>query len=89
MEITEEEKKYLIELGNQVRDLRHSKAWTQKTLGKKAGMNRGYISDIERGARNVAFLTLVKLAETLNCDVAAFTQNIPINKERIKNPKIH
>ncbi|MCD8041426.1 MAG: helix-turn-helix transcriptional regulator [Tannerellaceae bacterium] len=84
-----EKNKNLIILGDQIREVRHSKAWTQKILAKQAGMERTYISKIERGVQNVAFLTLVKLAETLNCDVAAFTQNIPINKERIKNPKIH
>ncbi|MCD8177964.1 MAG: helix-turn-helix domain-containing protein [Tannerellaceae bacterium] len=75
--LTEEEKKYLIKLGNQIREVRNSKAWTQKKLGGEIEKERAYISKIERGLQNVTFLTLVKLADVLDCDVTTFTKNIP------------
>ncbi|MCD8178219.1 MAG: helix-turn-helix domain-containing protein [Tannerellaceae bacterium] len=82
-----EKNKYLVELGNQIRDVRNHKGWTQDMLADAVGIDRAYLSGIERGVRNVTFLSLVKIAEQLECDIASFTINIPINKERITNPK--
>lgn len=39
---------------------------TQTTFAKRAGVSRGYLSDIERGARNVSVEVLVKLARALH-----------------------
>ena len=72
---------YLKELGNQIRKLRKSKGLSQEQLALNAGVDRSYIGGIERGERNVSFLTLVKIAECLECDIACFTKGIP-NGER-------
>ncbi|MCD7977780.1 MAG: helix-turn-helix domain-containing protein [Tannerellaceae bacterium] len=68
---------YLIELGNQIRTLRKEKGLSQEQLALKADVDRSYMGGIERGERNVTFLTLVKIANTLGCDVAKFTKGIP------------
>lgn len=70
--------KYLIELGNQIRELRKSKGLSQEQLALQAEVDRSYIGGIERGERNVSFLTLVKIALCLGCDIAKFTKRIPI-----------
>ncbi len=72
-----EKNKYLVDLGNQIRELRNSKAWTQQTLADEADMDLSYFGEIERGIRNATFLNLVKIADALGCDVATFTKNIP------------
>jgi len=38
---------------------------SQEELAHRAQMNRTYIGDIERGARNIAVLNLVKLSAAL------------------------
>ncbi len=68
---------YLIELGNQIREERKKKGLSQEQLAFDAGVDRSYIGGIERGERNVSFLTLVKIADCLGCDVAKFTKGIP------------
>ena len=68
---------YLIELGNQIRELRKIKGLSQEQLAFKAEVDRSYVGGIERGERNVSFLTLVKIAECLECDIAKFTKGIP------------
>jgi len=50
---------------------------SQEQLAFDAGVDRSYIGGIERGERNVGFLTLVKIADCLSCDVAKFTKGIP------------
>ncbi len=69
--------KHLIELGNQIRELRKSKGLSQEQLASQAEVDRSYVGGIERGERNVSFLTLVKIADCLECDVAGFTKEIP------------
>ncbi|MBI4647424.1 MAG: helix-turn-helix transcriptional regulator [Bacteroidia bacterium] len=69
--------KHLIELGNQIRKARKKKGLSQEQLAFDADVVRSYIGGIERGERNVSFLTLIKIAECLGCDVAKFTKGIP------------
>ncbi|MCD7936031.1 MAG: helix-turn-helix domain-containing protein [Tannerellaceae bacterium] len=81
IKLTPEEIKCLQELGRQIREIRNSKALTQYKLGEIAGMSGNYIGEIERGKRNIYYMTLVRIAEAFNCDVAAFTKGIPVNKK--------
>jgi transcriptional regulator with XRE-family HTH domain len=50
---------------------------SQEQLALQAEVDRSYVGGIERGERNVSFLTLVKIAECLDCDIAKFTKHIP------------
>lgn len=69
--------KHLVELGNQIRELRKARGLSQEQLAFTAEVDRSYVGGVERGERNVSFLTLVKIAECLNCDVCKFTKGIP------------
>lgn len=69
--------KHLIALGNQIRELRKLKGLSQEQLALQAEVDRSYVGGIERGERNVSFLTLVKIADCLECDVAKFSKGIP------------
>ncbi len=69
--------KYLIELGEHIRDARKAKGLSQEQLALQAEIDRSYVGGIERGERNVSFLNLVKIATCLECDVSKFTKGIP------------
>lgn len=69
--------KYLVELGEHIRDARKAKGLSQEQLALQAEIDRSYVGGIERGERNVSFLTLVKIAICLDCDVSKFTKGIP------------
>ena len=56
----------LREFGQVIRRRRNELGLSQEELAHKAGMNRTYIGDIERGARNVALTNLVRLSAALN-----------------------
>jgi transcriptional regulator with XRE-family HTH domain len=51
--------------GIRVRDLRQAKGISQEALADKAGLDRTYISSIERGKRNVSLLNIELLAKAL------------------------
>ena len=69
--------KYLIVLGEHIRDARKAKGLSQEQLALQAEIDRSYVGGIERGERNVSFINLVKIAICLECDVSKFTKGIP------------
>ena len=52
-------------LGMVIRKLRMDKSISQENLALQADIDRTYISDIEKGERNISIETLEKLAYTL------------------------
>jgi len=57
--------KFLQALGKTIAARRQQLGISQEELAHRSQINRTYIGDIERGARNIAVLNLVKLAEGL------------------------
>lgn len=60
-------------LGRKVRELRKAQNWTQEQLEEHSGLDRTYISDIERGVRNPSLKSLEKLAKALKVSVSSLT----------------
>lgn len=71
------EKRYLQKLGIQLRAMREKKGFTQESLALTAGIDRSYYGGIERGERNISFLTLIKIAKCLSCDLSELTKELP------------
>lgn len=53
-------------LGEAIREARKKTGLSQEALGLEAGLDRTYISSVERGRRNISFDNLVKIAKTLD-----------------------
>lgn len=51
--------------GNRLKALRKEKGLSQEELAERSGLNRPYISGIEKGKRNVSLEVMEKLAEAL------------------------
>jgi transcriptional regulator with XRE-family HTH domain len=66
----------LVALGHSVRKRREAKQFTQEVLAEKTDLDRTYISDIERGTRNVSILNVVRIARALGCTLSALTHAI-------------
>ncbi len=60
-----DERKFLRDLGNRIRQRREELGWTQAELGERCGLHRTFIGSVERGERNVALLNLRAIARTL------------------------
>jgi len=56
--------------GAKVRGLRDQLGMSQEKLGELAGLHRTYISDVERGARNLSLNSIKKLATALGVSAA-------------------
>lgn len=57
-------------LGKKIRSLRLEKNWSQEKLGEITGLDRTYISGIERGVRNPSIKNIDKLAKALNTKIS-------------------
>jgi transcriptional regulator with XRE-family HTH domain len=57
-------------LGARLRTARAEKGLSQESLAFAAGLDRSYVSGIERGEFNVSILTLSRLAKTLGVGLA-------------------
>ncbi|HEY9775556.1 MAG TPA: helix-turn-helix transcriptional regulator [Planktothrix sp.] len=57
---------FLIALGEVIHERRIHLGRSQQELADLAGVHRTYISDIERGARNLTVTTVSRLAEALD-----------------------
>jgi transcriptional regulator with XRE-family HTH domain len=55
--------------GNKLKELRKQKNLSQEKLAFKSGLHRTYISDIERGSRNVSLINIEKLSKALGISV--------------------
>lgn len=51
--------------GARLRQLRKAKKLSQEALAFEAGLDRSYLSSIERGTSNVALINIHRLAEAL------------------------
>ena len=64
-------------LGERVRAARKALGWSQEDLAFECEIDRSYIGGVERGERNLSFLTLCQIARTLGRDVGALTVDLP------------
>ena len=61
---------FLRHIGDRIRDLRADRKLTQAQLGDACGLHRTFIGSVERGERNVAILSLRRIAKALRTPVA-------------------
>jgi len=51
--------------GHNIRRLRSERGLTQADLALKAGLNRSYLGNVERGQRNISLDNIAKVAHAL------------------------
>ncbi len=62
---TKDEKSFLLEIGNRIRDLRIVADLSQEKLAFESELDRTYIGSVERGERNISVINLRKIAKAL------------------------
>ena len=65
-----------VKLGERIRALRLNKGWTQTDMAVHLDMNRGHISDIETGKREVGIITLQVIAAGLETNMSALLKGL-------------
>lgn len=71
-------------IGWNVRRLRAEREMTQEDFATDSGIDRGYISGVERGVRNPSVLVLERIATALGVDVAELFDEAKANAFSVK-----
>jgi len=58
------------QVGVNVRQIRKERGWSQEDLAFESGLDRTYVSGVERGVRNPTVLVLYELAQALKVSPA-------------------
>jgi len=59
------------ELGRRLASFRRARDFTQEDLAELAGLDRSYVSQLERGLANPSLEVLLRLAQALEIDICA------------------
>jgi transcriptional regulator with XRE-family HTH domain len=69
---SQEAQRWLREFGDRLRELRLSAGLSQEQLAFRAEIRTSYVSDVERGRRNVSLVNIRALAAALDCPAGDF-----------------
>jgi transcriptional regulator with XRE-family HTH domain len=72
-----DDRRFLQQIGSRVRDARTARRLTQAQLGDACGLHRTFIGSVERGERNVAILSLRRIARALRTPLADLVGSTP------------
>lgn len=72
----EKKQKILLKFGQRVRELRTAKGLSQETFAGLCGLDRTYISGIERGVRNVSLANISLVANALGISLAELMRGL-------------
>jgi transcriptional regulator with XRE-family HTH domain len=86
-----------MKIGERLRNLRQSSNLTQEELAERAGLTKGFISQIERDLTSISLDSLIQILEALDENISDFFREasaekivyreedrVPIEKERIE-----
>jgi transcriptional regulator with XRE-family HTH domain len=74
--VSSENHALLVAVGERVRALRQRKGWTQTDMAVYLDINRGHISDIERGKREAGLITLQIIASGLETTMSRLLKGL-------------
>ena len=69
-------------LGEELRKIRVEKGLSQEALGFESDYHRTYISQIERGEKNVSFVAIFKIANALDIKLSELIRSV---EERLES----
>jgi len=66
-----------IAFGLAIRKRREKVGISQEELAARAGLHRTYVSDVERGERNISLMNIGKLAVALHTSLSSLFKSLP------------
>ncbi|MBN9690905.1 MAG: response regulator [Verrucomicrobia bacterium] len=75
-------------LGLAIRSRRHELGYSQEELAWRAGLNRTYVTDVERGARNLSLSTIDKIATALRIPLSGLLGGVDRSRGLVAPPQV-
>lgn len=60
------------DVGNRIKEYRNKRGISQESLAHETGLDRTYITSVERGKRNISIVNLEKITKALNVKLSEF-----------------
>lgn len=70
-------------LGNNIRNLRKERQWTQEQLAEKAEISVPYMTQIELGKKQASLETVEKIAKALSVSIDELFRSVPSHSKSI------
>lgn len=80
--------KFIQKVGEQVRKIRKLKGLTQEQLAERSGLSFSYISDVERGTRNISLESLGKIIQALGVKPVQLFEDLDILPIQFENNEV-
>jgi transcriptional regulator with XRE-family HTH domain len=64
-----------MKIGERIRNLRELSNLTQEELAERAGLTKGFISQVERDLTSISLDSLIQILEVLDENISDFFQN--------------
>lgn len=77
------EKEIRVKFGSTLRRLRKDRSISQEAFAGKCDLHRTYISDIERGERNVSLENIEKIAKVLNIQISELFREVETENDSV------
>ena len=61
-----------VKVGEQIKVKRNKLKISQEELAFKSGLDRTYITSVEKGRRNISIINIEKICKALNCSLKEF-----------------
>jgi transcriptional regulator with XRE-family HTH domain len=63
-------------LGRRIRELRQARGWSQMELSDRSDLHGTYVTDIERGARNVSIINVGRIATAFDVSISELLKGV-------------
>jgi len=79
-------------LGMRIRELRTGRGWSQEAFADIAGVHRTYMGHLERGEKNVSFLSMLRVASALGVTLSELVAGVEkgesakLAKRKVRGP---
>ncbi len=68
------------QLGMRIAFLRKQRGWSQEELSFECGVNKNYLSDLERGRRNPSLKIMQRIADSFEINLETLFKGIEVLK---------
>jgi transcriptional regulator with XRE-family HTH domain len=75
-----------MKIGERIKNLRKLSALTQEELAERAGLTKGFISQVERDRTSISLDSLVQILEALGENISEFFLDIEETRQDIHLP---
>lgn len=73
-------------IGDRIKEIRERRGWTQEKLADKAGISKGFLSDVENNKRDISATNVLKVANAMGASLEYLMRGEEGKQEEKREP---